>query len=77
MRDSSFPKDDETYLKVAPVMLGADAQKQNSFPNSVWPGTIPGHASRSGLRYNTFFQFTGANRNQFNSLAAPGTRTAE
>ena len=26
-----------------------------------------------GLRYNQFFQFTGSNRNQFNSLAAPGT----
>ena len=26
-----------------------------------------------GLRYNQFFQYTGSNRNQFNSLAAPGT----
>ena len=36
-----FPQDDEDQLKVAPVMLGAEAQKQN-FPKSVWPGSIPG-----------------------------------
>ena len=66
-----FPADDETYLKEAPVMLGAPANK-DSFPNSVWPGTMPGMPP-VGLRYNQFFQFTGANRNQFNSLAAPGT----
>jgi hypothetical protein len=66
-----FPKDDETYLKVAPVMLGADAQKQ-TFPNSVWPGTIPGMPP-IGLRFNTFFQATGGNRNLFNTLAPAGT----
>jgi len=66
-----FPADDETYLKEAPVMLGAPANK-DSFPNSVWPGTMPGMPP-VGLRYNQFFQFTGSNRNQFNSLAAPGT----
>ena len=65
-----FPKDDETYLKVAPVMLGADAQKQ-TFPNSVWPGTIPGMPP-IGLRFNSFFQATGANRDRFNPLAGPG-----
>ncbi|MGO9895879.1 MAG: hypothetical protein ACLPX8_16915 [Bryobacteraceae bacterium] len=66
-----FPADDETYLKEAPVMLGAPANK-DSFPNSVWPGTMPGMPP-VGLRYNQFFQYTGSNRNQFNSLAAPGT----
>jgi hypothetical protein len=66
-----FPKDDETYLKVAPVMLGADAQKQ-TFPNSVWPGTIPG-LPPIGLRFNTFFQATGGNRNQFNALTPSGS----
>lgn len=64
-----FPKDDETYLKVAPVMLGAEAQKQ-TFPKSVWPGTIPGMPP-IGLRFNSFFQATGANRNRFNALAGP------
>ena len=61
-----FPKDDEDQIKVAPVMLGAEAQKQN-FPNSVWPGSIPGMPP-IGLRFNSFFQLTGANRNQFNTL---------
>jgi len=66
-----FPKDDEDQIKVAPVMLGAEAQKQN-FPNSVWPGSIPGMPP-IGLRFNSFFQLTGANRNQFNPLTASGS----
>ena len=66
-----FPKDDETYIKVPPVMLGAEAQKQ-TFPKSVWPGTIPGMPP-IGLRFNTFFQATGSNRNKFDALAAPDT----
>ena len=66
-----FPVDDETYIKEPPVMLGAPANK-DSFPNSVWPAEIPG-LPPVGLRYNQFFQYTGSNRNQFNSLAAPGT----
>jgi hypothetical protein len=66
-----FPKDDENYLKVAPVMLGAEEQKQN-FPKSVWPGTVAG-IPPLGLRFNTFFQATGANRNKFNSLTPSGS----
>src|ERR1035438_5838034 len=65
-----FPKDDEDMLKVAPVMLGAEALKQN-FPKSVWPGSIPG-IPPIGLRFNTFFQATGANRNQFAVLTPVG-----
>jgi hypothetical protein len=66
-----FPKDDETMLKVPPVMLGAAAQK-DVWPKTIWPGEIPG-LPPIGLRYNTFFQVTGGNRDRFNSLAAPGT----
>lgn len=66
-----FPKDDEEMLKLAPVMLGAEALKQ-TFPKSVWPGTVPG-IPPIGLRFNTFFQLTGSNRNQFNALAPSGT----
>jgi len=66
-----FPVDDETFVKEPPVMLGAPAYK-DSFPNSIWPGTMPGMPP-VGLRYNQFFQYTGSNRNQFNSLATPGT----
>jgi hypothetical protein len=65
-----FPQDDENQLKVAPVMLGAEAQKQN-FPNSVWPGSIPGMPP-IGLRFNTFFQVTGSARNNFNALTPAG-----
>jgi len=66
-----FPTDDENMLKVAPVMLGAEASKQN-FPNTVWPGSIPGMPP-IGLRFNTFFQTTGSNRNQFNVLTPAGS----
>jgi hypothetical protein len=66
-----FPKDDADFLKVAPTLLGAEAQKQ-VWPKTVWPGSIPGMPP-IGLRMNNFFQVTGSNRNQFNSLAAPGT----
>ncbi len=66
-----FPKDDADFLKVAPTLLGADAQKQ-VWPKSVWPGTIPGMPP-IGLRYNQYFQYTSGNRNQYYPLAAPGT----
>jgi hypothetical protein len=66
-----FPEGDEDQIKVAPVMLGAEAQKQN-FPKSVWPGSIPGMPP-IGLRFNTFFQLTGADRNRFNALTPAGS----
>ena len=71
-----FPMDgdtstEETVIKIAPVMLGAEALKE-TFPKSVWPGTIPG-VPPIGLRFNSFFQATGAGRNQFNALATPGS----
>src|SRR6201981_1292795 len=54
-----FPKDDETMLKVPAVLLGAPAQK-DVWPNTIWPGEIPG-LPPIGLRYNTFFQVTSGN----------------
>jgi len=63
-----FPKDDESFLKVAPVMLGAPAQK-DVWPHTVWPGQIPGMPP-IGLRMNNFFQVTSANRKNFDALAA-------
>jgi hypothetical protein len=65
-----FPKDDETFLKTAPVMLGAPAQK-DVWPHSVWPGTIPG-LPQIGFRMNNFFQYTSANASRFGTLALPG-----
>src|ERR1700721_814984 len=58
-----FPKDDESFLKVPPVMLGAPAQKE-LWPHTVFPGTIPG-LPPIGLRYNQFFQYTPANANNY------------
>lgn len=66
-----FPTDDETFLKIPPVLLGAPAQKEN-FPHTIWPGTIPG-IPPIGLRMNTFFQVTSANRVNFDALAPAGT----
>lgn len=37
-----FPKDDETFVKEPPVLLGAKAQKE-AFPSAVYPGEIPGY----------------------------------
>jgi hypothetical protein len=55
-----FPKDDETYLKIPPVMLGSPAQKE-LWPKTIWPGTVPG-VPQMGLRMNSFFQVVGRNR---------------
>src|SRR5436853_7667334 len=67
-----FPKDDESFLKVPPVMLGAPAQKE-LWPHTVFPGTIPG-LPPIGLRYNQFFQYTGKSANNYNQApnGAPG-----
>src|SRR6202162_5695404 len=62
-----FPKDDESFLKVPPVMLGAPAQKE-LWPHTVFPGTIPG-LPPIGLRYNQFFQYTPASANNYNLQA--------
>jgi len=59
-----FPKDDETFIKIPPVMLGAPAQAE-MWPHTIFPGTIPG-LPPIGLRFNTFFQVVSANRNNFN-----------
>jgi len=68
-----FPKDDETFIKVPPVMLGAPAQK-DLWPHTIFPGTIPG-LPPIGLRFNQFFQVTSANANNYNQQLAPGTAT--
>jgi hypothetical protein len=65
-----FPKDDESFLKVAPTMLGAEASKE-TFPKSVWPGSIPGMPP-IGLRYNQFFQVT-TNASKYDQVAPAGT----
>lgn len=68
-----FPKDDESMIKIPPVMLGAPAQK-DLWPKAIWPGTIPG-MPQLGLRYNTFFQYNSANANNF-QFVPTGSGTA-
>ena len=48
-----FPKDDETFVKEPPVLLGAKAQKE-AFPGAVYPGEIPGSLPVA-FRYSGFF----------------------
>jgi hypothetical protein len=51
-----FPKDDETFVKEPPVLLGAKAQKE-AFPGSaIFPGEIPGTVP-IGMRYEGYAQF--------------------
>src|SRR5713226_9642825 len=45
-----FPKDDETFVKELPVLLGAKAQRE-AFPKAVYPGEIPGSIPL-GFRYS-------------------------
>lgn len=50
-----FPKDDETFVKEPPVLLGAKAY-QKVFPKAIYPGEIPGTIP-IGLRYSGFATF--------------------
>ncbi len=65
-----FPKDDESFLKIPPVLLGAPANK-DLWPHTIWPGTIPGIPA-IGLRYNHFFQVVSRNRNAYNAQLPNG-----
>jgi hypothetical protein len=51
-----FPKDDETFVKEPPVLLGAKAQRE-VFPKAVFPGEIPGFIPAS-LRYSGFLTYS-------------------
>ncbi len=53
-----FPKDDETFVKQDPVMLGSKAQKE-AFPEAVYPGQIPGTIPIA-FRYSGFFNWNAA-----------------
>jgi hypothetical protein len=50
-----FPKDDEQFVKDPPLMLGAEAQKQN-FPRSIYPGELP--ILPIAFRYSGYFSHT-------------------
>jgi hypothetical protein len=50
-----FPKDDDTFVKEPPVMLGAKALKE-VFPKAVYPGELPGSVPIA-FRYSGFAQY--------------------
>lgn len=50
-----FPKDDETFVKDPPLMLGAEAQKE-AFPRSIYPGELP--ILPIAFRYSGFTSYT-------------------
>src|ERR1039457_6126924 len=66
-----FPKDDESFLKTPPVLLGAPAQAE-LWPHTVYPGSIPSMIP-AGLRYNTYYQQVSSNRSNFNLALPAGT----
>ena len=66
-----FPKDDESFLKTPPIMLGSPAAAE-AFPKMMYPGTIPG-LPPIGLRYNTFFQVVNGTANNPNLTLPKGT----
>jgi hypothetical protein len=66
-----FPKDDESMLKIPPVMLGAPANKE-LWPKAIWPGTIPG-IPPIGFQMTNYFQYTGTSSGRFAALTPAGT----
>jgi len=52
-----FPKDDEEFVKDPPLVLGAEAQKDN-FPHSIYPGELP--ILPIAFRYSGYFNFNSA-----------------
>ncbi len=50
-----FPKDDETFVKEPPVLLGAKAQRM-VFPKAIYPGELPGSIP-IGFRYSGFASY--------------------
>jgi len=50
-----FPKDDDSFVKEPPVLLGAKAQKE-AFPGAIYPGEIPGSIPIS-FRYSGNFNY--------------------
>ncbi len=49
-----FPKDDDQFVKDPPLMLGAEAQKEN-FPYSIYPGELP--ILPIAFRYEGYFNY--------------------
>src|SRR5215468_11660098 len=68
-----FPKDDETFVKQDPVLLGSKAQKE-AFPEAVYPGEIPG-ALPIAFRYSGTFAVNASQPSGVNQTASFIPRT--
>ena len=66
-----FPKDDDTFVKQPPIMLGAKAQKE-AFPNAIWPGELPATIPIS-FRYSGFFTYN--NKQPIGAIPPPAAAT--
>ena len=66
-----FPKDDDTFVKQPPIMLGAKAQKE-AFPNAVWPGELP-LTLPIAFRYSGFFTYN--NKQPIGAIPPPSAAT--
>src|SRR5579863_8177898 len=64
-----FPKDDETFVKEPPVLLGARAQRE-AFPKAIYPGEIPGSIPIA-FRYSGFASYN--SKQPYALLQQPGT----
>ena len=68
-----FPKDDESFVKQEPVMLGSKAQKE-AFPGAVYPGEIPGTLPIA-FRYSGTFAANASQPNGVNQTSSYIPRT--
>ena len=68
-----FPKDDESFVKQEPVMLGSKAQKE-AFPGAVYPGEIPGTVPIA-FRYSGTFAANASQPNGVNQTSSYIPRT--
>ena len=67
-----FPKDDESMLKIPPVMLGAPANAE-LWPKAIWPGTIPGMPADRAAHEQLFPVHRKRAAENFASLTPAGT----
>jgi hypothetical protein len=68
-----FPKDDETFVKQEPVLLGSKAQKE-AFPGAIYPGEIPGTVPIA-FRYSGTFGWNASQPPGVNQTSAYVPRT--
>src|ERR1035437_3290972 len=66
-----FPKDDESMIKIPPVMLGAPANAE-LWPKAIGPELTPA-LPPIGLQMSNYFQATGSSSRKFAALTPAGT----